>query len=279
MFNDDGNHHDQWIALIFFFFFLSFASYLFRNQSATLEVLEDFADNLQDMIEKHRVQIVADRRKDVKKEANSFSLSQRHGQSVVGQLFYKKLFVPNSPPSSVSISRKGTTTDRTDHDTEDDAIVTDSLDAYQLLTSSNPVGRDLNRTFDVLENDSLCKQFTSELNLACWRGKTKLVKRLIEKAASVFSNKSDYIHTTGNHYDVNLTPTQLKTDSENDVSTRHSCASSIDMNHNQSDKGGETATKVKALNARDAHGHTALICAVQRDHSKVVEILLSQNAR
>ena len=40
-----------------------------------------------------------------------------------------------------------------------------------------------------------------------------------------------------------------------------------------------TAFYNDAINSRDEHGYTALICAVQRDHIRVVDLLLTHNAR
>lgn len=104
--------------------------------------------------------------------------------------------------------------------------------------------------------------FTAALNSACWKGKLKVVEQLLQVAPVVFAGAAD---------------------SADDVSSASVAkqALSAPLLHDSSTdpEEGRGAALRAALNAHDEHGYTALICAVHRDNAKVVDILLSHNAR
>ena len=101
------------------------------------------------------------------------------------------------------------------------------------------------------------QQFTLALNSACWKGKLKTVEYLLSIAPSVFAGIPDH--------DIDpASPLKQSADAAADTADQ--------------ERGPAVALRA-ALNTADAHGQTPLLCATHRDHLKVVDLLLSHNAR
>ena len=269
-------------------------------QDSLLDDLARTNEGLTHTIARHRTQLAHERRNTMKKEvswiaphSSSSSSSSSSGGGLLHDHHHHHSIRIGSPPklgASIwgigGVSRSSANADSTTSPFSSPAGVAQrGANSSGTSTSSSALWSPEQRA-----------KFTGALNSACWKGKVKTVEHLLQLAPTVYAGVSD--SHSGNRNGHGSETGHGTGGSEATAASRAEGAGAAPNADHQADGAGQPkpaaagwggssrdreegrgAAMRAALNARDAHGHTALICAVQRDHSKIVALLLSHNAR